>query len=234
VQGELGTGGAERTTIDEPGLGAQGSLDISAAASSIEPQRLALQLAAAILVLGLLGGLQYVGAPLGAFNLDAEFTVPAFFSTLLLLAAAALALGLASATYEGGRMVAALWVLAGTFAFMSADEVAVMHENWDDWFGLDNWIVGYFPIAAVAVVAWLVLLRRIRAEVARRLWLAGAGAWIAAAILELPTQAGGQIRLYGLLMVSEELLEMAGSACFGLTLLILLQRWRSGASPRHG
>jgi hypothetical protein len=208
----------------------------------VEPRRLGLAAAAAILVLGLLGGLDYLGAPLGPFDLDAELTVPAAFSAALLLAASVLALRLAASEgrprrtrSEGprSRTLLALRALGAFFAFMALDEIAVLHEHMDDWFGIDNWVLGYLPLAALAGVAWLAVLVRLDRG-SRRLWAAGAAAWVLAAVLELPTQGGGRIPLYGPMMVSEELLEMAGSVGLGLALLMAGRGGLEGAKASQG
>lgn len=217
----------------------------------VEPRRLGLAAAAAVLVLGLLGGLDYLGAPLGPFDLDAELTVPAAFSAALLLAASVLALRLAASEGRTGatrlegpprstrlagrpsRTRLALRALGAFFAFMALDEIAVLHEHMDDWFGVDNWVLGYLPLAALAGVAWLAVLRRLDRG-SRRLWAAGAAAWVLAAVLELPTQGGGRIPLYGPMMVSEELLEMAGSVGLALALLTAGRAGLEGAKAPHG
>ena len=164
-----------------------------------DPRRVALAAAAATSVLVVVAALEWLGAPLEPFDLDDELTVPAFYSALVLLAAATLAFAFWSLERRAGRSALAPLGLAVLFAFMAVDEVGAIHERLDDWFGLEDWIVGYLPLAALGGIAWLALLRRFRGG-ARRLWIAGAAAWVVATLLEVPTQEGVQIEYYAMVI----------------------------------
>jgi hypothetical protein len=202
------------------------------ALARLDPGRVAAVGVVVILGLAFLGGLQALGLPLGFFELDAELTAPAFFSGLQLLSAAVLAFVLARRGLGEARPDWALAVLGVVFLAMAVDEVAVVHENMDDWLGAENWIVVYLPIIALAAYAWVVVLRRLRAFPAREpfiLFVAGAVGWGLAILIELPHQEGWQGRVSRLSVLPEEVLELGGSLCFLLALLVLIQ-----ARPRRG
>ena len=202
----------------------------------LDPRTVALWLAVVTVALGLLGGLRYLGAPLSAFNLDAEpfrsgafevtaeGIVPTLYSSLLSLAGAALAFALAARGSGTGQRPLALTAIGVLLAFMAVDEAALIHENIDDWLGLENWIVGYLPLIVAGGIAWIALLRRFDGA-ARVLWAAGAAAWALSTMLEVPVQQRVEMSrpVYGIQMESEELLSMVGSSCFLLALLIRIQ-----------
>ncbi len=63
------------------------------------------------------------------FNMDGEATLPAWFSsTLMLVASALLAIIAAGKQHSGDRFRSGWWILAAGFLYMSADEIASIHE----------------------------------------------------------------------------------------------------------
>jgi len=63
------------------------------------------------------------------FNMDGEATLPAWFSsTLMLVASALLAIIAAGKQHSGDRFRSGWWILAAGFLYMSADESASIHE----------------------------------------------------------------------------------------------------------
>lgn len=169
-------------------------------------------------------------------DLDGEANVPALASGLL-LGFAALAAGLAARRRPDARL--ALLCLAGLLAFMALDEVALVHERLERKTGVD-WQLLYLPVVLAGAVGYLrvvLLAHRIRAG--RDALLLGAAAWVLAQALERLEWGGGaqtaaevQARQampgYQVMMVFEEVAEMAGSLALALGLLGLL----AAALPR--
>lgn len=162
------------------------------------------------------------------FYLDLEYNLPAFFSAAL-LAVSAVACWRARSTLTAppggavtGGAVTGLTLLFGLMAF---DEVIGVHERLEDLTGID-WQVLYAPLIAAGGLGWFLIaafLMRNRAVAAIRLWVGGAFAWAAAQTLEMLQWDGDVERSgYTIMMPAEEVLEMAGSAAFLLTLLLIL------------
>ena len=195
----------------------------------VAPVWLAGGFAVVIAVLGVLGAIdvKYQSAP--AFDLDAEAKLPAFAAGLILVCAAAMC-GLAAATEPARRRWPWL-VLAAVFTVMALDEMTGLHEELEDDTGVD-WQTLYLPLMAAAGIAWLSLLRRLRAvKVAAGLLVAGAALWVSAGVLEAvqwtgPRESERAVDGYGILMGMEELFEMTGSACFALAPLIAARTHR--------
>jgi hypothetical protein len=203
----------------------------------LDPWRLGAGCGVAIVGFAFLGGLDALGLPLGAFDLEAELTAPAFFSGLLLLSAAVGAFVVARRGLAGAGPDWAMAVLGVVFLAMAVDEVAVVHENMDDWFGAENWIVAYVPVIALAAYAWLVTLRRLLASPTPEppiLFVAGAVAWGLAILIELPHQEGWNSRVAHAFVLPEEMLEMGGSLCFSLALLALIRAKAARDEPASG
>lgn len=196
------------------------------------PGLTALGTAAHLLVRGVPEGVRRsVARP---FLLDTELTLPAWFSSSLLLAIAAVAWWLSRAEPDHARR----WrVLAAAFTIMSLDEAIILHEMFDqllaDALGTGGdealWV---FPAAvAVALVGGYVLpLWRSRPSGERRAWLAallayGGGAvaieFVSRPYYAVPVDASVG---YVFLVAFEEGLEMAGAALFLWALLTALTR----------
>jgi hypothetical protein len=198
----------------------------------VEPARLAVAFAVLIGLLAVLGAVEvrYEAAP--AFDLDDELKPPAFAAAVILVVAAAAA-WLAASTDPAGRLP---WLaLAAVFALMAADEALSVHETLEDLATVD-WQTLYLPVTAVAGLAWLAALGRVRGlPVAALLLVAGAAAWGIAGLLEAvqwrgPRETEVAVDGYGILMGIEEVLEMCGSAAFALAPLIAARAWAAGRS----
>jgi hypothetical protein len=104
------------------------------------------------------------------------------------------------------------------FAFLGLDEIAALHEAVQDRVNVWGQAV-LAPVVVVGVYAWWVTLRQLRSEQpAGTLFLAGAVAWIVSQGIDAAFNEH-----WGWTIVPEELVEMAGSALFGLALLVALQ-----------
>lgn len=195
----------------------------------------ALTVTACILALGLLGTEHSgLGKPLPAFDLEGEWTVPAFFSGMLLLTCAALAAQLAVVRARADE-VAAIWAAFGILCvLLAADEVLAVHERLEAWAGID-WQTLYAPLAVAGGVVGLQALRHLHAGALGRLaLLGGAGAWLASQILEAIQWGDGDRLVYPRLRFPEELLEMTGSMFLGLALLLALGAPLATRAKRSG
>jgi hypothetical protein len=180
--------------------------------------------ATVIVVVVALGILHERGVVGRQFDLDAEFEIPAYVSSLLLVAAAVLC-------WASGTTPARI-ALSAFFLFMAADELLSFHERLEALTGLD-WQTIYIPVVIVGGVAWWAAMRELPWRLSRALLLAGAMAWLAAGVLENVQWRNGDIKVaaYAELMVAEETLEMLGSLCFGLAFAAALaQQSRPGGS----
>lgn len=184
-------------------------------------RRVAAVLALGIAVFGLLGAFQAFVAPVAVLDLDSEFTLPAYFSGYLLLLAAVAAWARAQA----GEQRALVWLLlAGFFVFMSADEVIGLHEQLASAAGL-YWQVLYLPLILAGGTAWLLTLRELRGQpLAAGLFILGAVAFVVAQACDTLQWSGNtEAPSYRWTTVPEEILEMTGSALFGLAILLSIQ-----------
>jgi hypothetical protein len=204
----------------------------AAPAVSISPWAFLLGATVLIGALAIPGALTVRRGGGGAFDLDGELTVPALASAgLLLCAAYAAALAMRWDPVHSRRPWAALALL---FAVMGVDEATGMHEALEDASAID-WQTLYVPVVLIAGLAWLVALLRLRGRFERAAWLAAAGAWFAAQVLEAlewtgPRETERAVDGYGIMMGFEELLEMAGSALFAVALLAAVRRWTARAA----
>jgi hypothetical protein len=169
---------------------------------------------------GILGAIVYPGGgDLRAFDLNKEQTFPATFSGALLLAAGGLALlnGLVRSESAAGRR---WWiVLALVFAFLGIAEIAALHEAVQDRVNVWGQAV-LAPVVFVGVYAWWMVLKQLRSEPpAGILFGLGAAAWIVSQGIDAAFNEH-----WGWTVVPEELVEMVGSALFGLALLVALRR----------
>lgn len=188
--------------------------------------RLTALLAIAIAGLGLAGIAYYAvepGSPWGRLDLDGEQTLPSAFSALVLIGAGVCALVLARRRTLGARFS---WLLLGLLlSFMGIDEFAAIHESLEEGATVD-WQTLYLPVIAACGAAWLLVTVRLSRcnRQAFYLMVAGAGTWLVAQVLEnLQWGANDQpVSGYGYLMITEEVLEMAGSACFLVALYTVL------------
>ena len=191
---------------------------VERAACELDPRRVGLVLAAVIALLAGLGGLVAAGLGPYVFDLNAEQNIPA-------AAAAAMSAGAAACAHllwRGDRSAGRWWwwaVMAVVLGFLAVDELGVIHEDIQEASGIHPGQLVLLPLVVVAGLGWIAVLLRMKDVDARRPWIAGAAAWVAAQTIDA-TQPPNQ---FVWTVVPEEALEMAGSALLGLGLLITLQ-----------
>ncbi len=170
------------------------------------------------------------------FDLNGELNVPALYSALLLLFAAALCGATAVSTRRRGRSDAGYWaVLTAGFAWMAIDEALVFHERLvvpiRDLLGNGApgvlyfaWVIPGMLLVVVALAILRPFLLRLPALTRRRL-LVAAVVYLAGA-LGLELLGGAHAKAYGmldltfaLLAVVEESLEMMGLVLLAHALL---------------
>jgi hypothetical protein len=193
----------------------------------------ALIVAGAIAAFGVLGSVSSEGVH--GFDLDAEVNFPSAFSAFLLFAAGALTI-IGGQTLGSGRARVAWFALGVGYVFLGFDEFFEVHEALERATSVD-WQLLYVPAAVVLAPAFVLVLRAVwPIALPRQLLLAGVAAWIAAQVLE-QVQWDGDRRVSGYrpMMISEELLEMAGSALFALAMLSAIRAAdkRFGATYRR-
>lgn len=194
-------------------------------AKLLDQRRAAVVLGVAIALLAVLGAVAAwrPQSTLTPFDLDGERNVPAIFSALLLLACAVLVLRLPRSVVARPLVV----VLSVVLALASLDEATEIHEKLERRFDVD-WQLLYAPAFIAAVVAWslfVVALRRRGLSVT--LMLASAGCWVASQTLEaVQWKDDGQAAGYSWMMVTEEVLEMVGSAVLVVALLLVVRAAR--------
>ena len=174
---------------------------------------------------------------LSVFDLGNENNVAAWFSSALLLTAAAL-LALIWATRRPGEPRRAWLALALLFVLLSADETAAMHERLIEPLqrGLDTggtafhyaWVIPGIAFVVVVAALCLPFLRRLP-PVTRNGFLLGGALFVAGAIgLEMAMgvllEEVGQGFLTGVTALGEETLELLGVTVFIATLLHHLER----------
>jgi hypothetical protein len=191
---------------------------------SIDRRAMVVGLGAAIVLLAVLGAVMaWDPRPaLRAFDLDEERTVPAVFSALLLLACALVALCLPRANVRRGIAIAFALLLA----FAALDEFAEIHEQLERELGVD-WQVLYAPFFAAAFGLWVFVLRGIRRSPGLPVMIASGACWALAQVLEKAQWSDdGAAPGYAWMMVTEEILEMTGSALLLLALVVVVQAER--------
>jgi len=195
------------------------------------PERTALALFATIGVLGVVGIFALEGRteahPMFRwFNLDRELNVVTLFSSGLLIWNGVLTARLIRIRELRG---ATPRILAGLFVFMGFDESLKFHETTEKLLGID-WQVAYCPLILLAGVGWMRFWWEGRSGI-RWSWSLGAAAWVVSQVFEA-WQWGwwwndAKVKGYDILMVSEEVLEMAGTALFVVALLSWLRSSRA-------
>ena len=170
------------------------------------------------------------------FNLNSEHNIPAFFSMLLILAAALLLALIAVFKKAEGETYALYWaVLACGFMFMAVDEVMAIHEKLNEpmnrLLGKERSGIFYFPWVAAGIVLvigvglfFLKFLRHLPTKT-RFLFLAAAAFYLGGVIVvELignyfAAAHGTKSWTFIVSGAVEEGLEMAGMIVFILALL---------------
>lgn len=156
------------------------------------------------------------------FDLDHEYTVPAYWSFALLLGTSAAALfAFIRRTPVGARSTSL--VLAVLFAFAAFDELFMLHERLEVRTGND-WQVLYVPVLLLGAITSFLWLR---AQGGWRdvtdsslLFLLGGAAWVTAWLLEAFQWSGDEMQPgYIFMMIPEEVAESLGACAFLLAML---------------
>lgn len=175
----------------------------------------------ALVVMGILQRVAF--SNWGLANLDAEVSVATWFSATLLWVAAFWWL-LVAVTVR--PQAPAIWVWWAILAWLALDEGSAIHEKLERWSGID-WELLYLPVMAIGALAWWGVFRRYRSDPRiAALLIGGAGVWIAVLALELVQNWGGapvQAEIYVPTMITEEALEMIGSAVILIAGMLALQ-----------
>jgi len=196
---------------------------------SVETRIAALGLAACVAVLVTLGALVVVGdVPIEPFRLNAEQTIPAAFSGLLLVGAGSL--GLLAGRLDRDRGAWAWLVLGAALIALAIDEMAELHERLEARTDLSS-VVVVGPLALPLLIAFVILLPRMRAHApAAALFATGAAFGLASQALD-PIHNRWKT-------VLEEGLELGSGSLFVLALLLVVRGMRPGGasdrSPRVG
>ncbi len=171
-------------------------------------------------------------------SLSYEVNLPTWY-VVCLHAACALGCALAAthARADGAPHGTRWGVLAGLFAYVSADELIQIHEAASGWFDTGGLLYfGWIIPAAVVVVAlglWFVPFLRALPPATRRRFVTAGGIFVGGALLmELPLgwwteRAGADNLVYALIDWVEETLELAGVTLF----LCALVSHLAGARP---
>lgn len=185
----------------------------------------------ALLVVKFRTGHNFLHGILPLFDLDGEGNLPTLFSTLLLMACAALLGCIAAHERRRHGPFAFRWtVLAAGFAFMAVDEFAKVHELFDEpmqalmgesasgWL-LYTWVVPY----AIAVVALGIYFLKFVWHLPKstRIRFCVAGAVYVGAALGIEFLEGAEASVHGegsvgyaVLTTAQEMLEMTGLILF--------------------
>lgn len=155
-----------------------------------------------------------------AFSLDDEHNVPTWFSALLLLVSAQLAVWIALIERAGRRRYGAWLGMAAVLLYLAMDEVLQFHEQWNGVFmGVIDpsyfpWLWFYGVVLVLLAVVFTPFLWRLPRRTAGLFFAAGAVYVAGAAGLELVDVSHravhGKDMTYVLLQTLEEALEMAG------------------------
>jgi hypothetical protein len=193
-------------------------------------RKLLIGIAALMVLFGILGAIVYPGGgALRVFDLNKEQTFPATFSGLLLLGAGGLAL--LNGVVRCPTLAERRWwlVLAAVFAFLGIDEITALHEAVQD--RVHVWgQATLIPIVIAGGIAWVVTLRRLGVHsLAGRLLILAAGTWALSQGIDAALNEH-----YGWTIVPEELLEMCGSALFGLSMLVSVREVAGERRPVAG
>jgi hypothetical protein len=170
---------------------------------------------------GWVGSVHLFGAHLHGWNLDGEMNLPTAFSGLLLLAACACGLIVATDSASVGLPPKRLVPVAVLIGYMSLDEVWQFHERLQTWTGV-NWEALYIPMFGIAGLLALALLPQLRrCGAAGLLFVLGGVAWGIAQVIEYFQWDGRYTLVAPWSIVPEECLEMTGSLLFLLAFLAI-------------
>jgi hypothetical protein len=191
------------------------------------------------------------------FDLDAEVSIPAWFSTVQLALVAAVLFLAAANNRQAGRLPSSHLIVAGAgFLFLSADEGAAIHERITgaakalgfDWLLFEGVHGAWITVYAVVALALFALVARPLLRAARRypresrVAAAGAGLFAGGAVgLEILSykllRDDTQSVAYKIEVAAEETLEMVGASVMLYAALLLARKVSSSAAivtPRSG
>jgi hypothetical protein len=191
----------------------------SVAVSRLDIRKVLIGIVILTVAFGILGSIVYPGGgDLRIFDLNKEQTFPATFSGFLLLGAGALALLNAVVRCPNPRDRVWWLVLAGVFAFLGIDEMTALHEAVQD--RVHMWgQATLIPVVIAGGVAWWMVLRELGARsLPGRLLILAVVIWGMSQGIDAVLNEE-----FGWTIVPEELLEMAGSTMFGLSMLVALR-----------
>lgn len=166
-----------------------------------------------------------------AFNVDAEWNVPTWYSSMsLLVAAGLLALCAAAARRQRTGYVGHWWALSCIFVLLSLDELARLHEDlrWSQVAALlpevfaQSWLSVGIPVAAILAFVFLPFLIGLPRRTALLFVAAGTfhvilgalGTEAVAWLMGYHTDFASRNVTYALLATGEELAEMIGVVLF--------------------
>lgn len=116
------------------------------------------------------------------FDLDSDLTIPSWYSSMILGAAALLLFLIAAASKNRDPKNVLHWAFLGViFTYLSADEGVAIHEMalpFAQKFGLSGvltfaWLIAAIPFTIITGMAYIPFLLRIPREIAIKLFLAG-------------------------------------------------------------
>jgi hypothetical protein len=170
------------------------------------------------------------------FDFNEEMNVPTFYSSIVMVVAAALLALIATEHRKKGERHLAWYGLAAIFAFLAFDENAGIHELLQDpasnivaatGFLFHAWIVPYGIALIVLVAAYLRFLVSLPRQAARLFVISGLT--FVAGALGFESLGGSHLELnganmsYHVLTTIEEFLEMSGIALFIYALLVYIE-----------
>lgn len=167
----------------------------------------------------------YLGHGFPIVDLDGEATVPALFSTVLLLCSSALFLMIALVARNSKEEFSLRWFgLAAIFLFLAVDESCEIHERINYWLRLmfqttgllySAWILPYGIFVVAFVLYYWRFLFRLPSRT-RSLFIVAGGVYVTGAlILEALGERFSELRMedtlaFGVSVIVEEVLEMVG------------------------
>ena len=168
------------------------------------------------------------------FDLDEELTIPAWYSSIVLLACGIMVLAISRLSKQTGSSDVWRWTILGlVFVFMGLDEAVGVHERLidplRDGFGLSGifyfaWVVPALFIVTAFGLYMAPLLLRLPFRTAGLFLLAG-GLYVGGALgMEMvggsvASAQGTETLLYQLVVTMEETLEIAGFTLFFVSLV---------------
>ncbi|VGO14790.1 hypothetical protein PDESU_03359 [Pontiella desulfatans] len=198
---------------------------------TISPKKTTTLLVALAIAMGLLNIVSFVpllrgtrDVPIYMLNLDAEQSIPALFSTVLLWLCAIFAAFIARSD-PGKRSYRLKWGgIALAFFFLGIDEALCFHERLNGIFLRDSgiltlgWTLPYAVLAIVFAISYLRFLGEIPKETRNLIIIAGSLYVCGSLVVEV---IGGRLRAGGIegigyhsMVAMEELLEMSGAIVF--------------------